>query len=336
MRLSLFIAAAGVLVGCCSSSKPTAAPKRPEPYVRVANTTSNLVELQIALREFAPARRGQPSIHLVAVSHIGGSNYYAALQRHLAAHALVLFEGVGRAGSTGGSQNERPQAAPSDGKSLSSLQSTMAESLGLVFQLEAIDYDRPNFRNCDLSVPQLRKLIEEQHTASGQSSAGSSFETLLQTMQGGSLFDSLLQLGLRSLIASPKLQGLAKLALIDVLGQIQGDPAQIKGLPPDMKQLFDVLLVRRNQKIVDDLKSELGSRNRHGSVAVFYGAGHMTDLEQRLRDELGCRPTGQTWLTAFSVDLAKAGVSPGEREFMSGMIKRQLEVLRPQAATTTH
>ena len=111
----------------------------------------------------------------------------------------------------------------------------------------------------------------------GQYGLGSHFRFLasrdLELQFFGALFDSLLQLGLRSLMASPKLQGLARLALIDVLGQIRGDPAQIKRLPAEMKQLFDVLLLRRNQKIVADLKSKLKSVGPRGSIAVFYGAG---------------------------------------------------------------
>jgi hypothetical protein len=335
MRSALFLGTCLALLTACSthrhSNGAASQPSGPEPYMRVHEQGSNLVELQIAVRKFAPARRSEPAVLLAAVSHIGEPDYYAALQKQLDPQTLVLFEGVGHAaepGETNRGQPPPPPAEVSHRKDLSSLQTTMASSLGLVFQLEAIDYDRTNFRSSDLSIPQIRNLVAQQSVAPGQVSAAQSFESLLQTMQGGSLFDAVLKLGLRYLTVNPRLQALAKIALIDALAQIQGDLAQLQGMPPDIKQLFEVLLQRRNQKVLADLKTEIKTRKPPCSVAVFYGAGHMSDLENQLRTQLGYRPVDQVWLTAFSVDLAKAGVSENERKFMSGMIKRQLEVIQ--------
>ena len=39
------------------------------------------------------------------------------------------------------------------------MQSTLAHSLGLVFQLDAIDYDRANFLNSDLSIEQIQGIM---------------------------------------------------------------------------------------------------------------------------------------------------------------------------------
>jgi hypothetical protein len=89
-----------------------------------------------------------------------------------------------------------------------------------------------------------------------------------------------------------------------------------------------VLLQHRNEKVVDDLKAELHGLSRHGSVAVFYGTGHMPDLERRLRRDLKYRPAKQLWLTAFDVNPAKAGVSDSERQFLHTLIRQQLGQLR--------
>jgi len=200
--------------------------------------------------------------------------------------------------------------------------------MGLVFQLEAIDYHRPNFRSSDLSIPELRQLLSKPATSELGSSAGDRFEGVLQMMQGGSFLDSMLQVGLRFLGASPKLQALGRLALIQIIGDIQGDLARLQGLPPEMKQLLEVLLERRNEKVLADLKQEVARLGRKGSIAVFYGTGHMPDLEKHLRQDLGYRPAGQLWLTAFAVDPARAGVTDSEREFLRTMIRQQLNQLR--------
>ena len=304
----------------------------PEPYVRITSTDSNRIQLQIAAREFVPGRRGQPVVWLTGVSHIGDTNYYTSLQKHLDAQTLVLFEGVGAAEAA--SPNESPaskgtntsklQPAPA-GENRGSLQSAMASSLGLVFQLEAIDYRRDNFRNSDLSINQLRKLMTQSEKSSNEPSAGESFENLMQMMDGSSWFDALLQMALRLLGANPKFQALGRLALIDLLGAIQGDPSRLEGLPPDMKQLLEVLLQRRNEKVVSDLKSNLADVGKQGSIAVFFGTGHMPDLEMRLRRELGYRPAQEKWFTAFGVDLAAAQVSQAERDFVNDFVKWQLK-----------
>jgi hypothetical protein len=313
------------------------AARDPEPYVRVSDTDSNLIELQIAVREFVPARGHGPSIWLTGVSHIGDSNYYAALQQHLNARTLVLFEGISanagrpaemRAPKTPGTGAGSAAAGSPSQEEVGGLQSSLASSLGLVFQLTAIDYQRPNFRNCDLSIPELRQLLAEGETATGTPGAGESFEGVLRLMQGGSFLDSVLQVGLRFLGASPKLRALGRLALIDVIGDIQGDFAQLRGLPPEMKQLLQVLLERRNQKVVTELTNELGQMGKGDSIAVFYGTGHMPDLEQRLGRDLHYRPADQQWFTAFSVNLAQSGVSESERQTVRTLIKQQLETLK--------
>ena len=330
-----------VLTGCSTSeranSRAAAASASPEPCVRIDTTDSNLVQLQIAVRKFVPARRKEPIIWLVGVSHIGQSNYYAVLQKHLNAQTLVLFEGVGgpsggdgeaRAGGAPPADSTPPADASAAGGNASSLQSSMAAALGLVFQLEAIDYHRPNFRHCDLSVGQIRTLIAEQPPVPGEAGASQSFEGLLEMMQGGSWLDSLVQIGLRFIGANPKLQGLAKLALIDTLGEIQGDPSRLEGLGPEMKQLLDVLLQKRNQKVMKELSKELDQLGRHDSIAVFFGTGHMPDLERRLRQELHYRPADELWFTAFSVDLAQTQITPSERAFLHDLLKSQLKQLQ--------
>jgi hypothetical protein len=264
-----------------------------------------------------PPRRSSPSVWLTGVAHLGDTNYFAAIQQFLDLRTLVLFEGV--------SDSENDDTPAMRGSNRSSLQNSMASSLGLVFQLDAIDYRSPRFRHSDLSVGQLRNILAEQRPAPPtEKAAGQEFEGLLQAMQGDSLLNALLQFGIRFISSSPKLQAMSRLALMDVLEQVQGDPLQIRGLPPSWKRLLEVLIEERNRKVSHDLASALKTLGKQDSVSVFYGTGHMPDLEKRLRQDWGCLPAGQIWLTAFSVDLTKAGISPSERAFVENLIKQEL------------
>jgi hypothetical protein len=343
MRLGKFLcwcALVSLLTGC-AANRPNrhggeAMLPEPEPYVRIFGGSSNEVQLQIALRKFVPPHRKQPVIWLAGVSHLGESNYYARIQEHLDAQQLVLFEGIGEHPGSRDFQSQHAPGMPAnppriaasrDGK-LSSLQSTMADSLGLVFQLEAIDYNRPTFRNSDLSIQELRQIFSSAGSGA-QNGASESFESLLGMMQGGSFFDTILQAGLRILGASRKFQALSKLALMDAIDEIGGDPGRVGGLPADLKSLLEVLIERRNERVITDLKADLREVGKGGSISVFFGTGHMPDMERRLREQLHYRPAGQIWLTAFQVDLARAGVSSTEREFVQNLVHRSLDQFKP-------
>jgi len=59
---------------------------------------------------------------------------------------------------------------------------------------------------------------------------------------------------------------------------------------------------------------------RSGSIAVFYGTGHMDDMERRVINQLHYRPDGDNWLTAFSSDLRETGMSQVEIQFIRNMV----------------
>jgi hypothetical protein len=322
-----------LLFGCSTTRKrnpdEAQAPIIPAPYARVSQTESNLLQLEIAARMFVPAKKHRPVIWLTGVSHLGDQEYYDALQQHLDKVDLVLFEGIGdsRREDKSSHSGAKPAAQkPNDDppEDLShSLQSRMASALGLKFQLEAMDYDRANFQSCDLSVTELRDLFSQNADASEKPSGGQNFENLLDIMQGNSFWSGVLRLGLGMLGSSPIFQAMAKVTLIETLYEIQGDPGNIQGLPPDVHDLLKVLIEKRNQKVVDDIQ-QLPSKHLK-TVAVFYGAGHMPDLEKRLRNQLHYRPARDIWFTAISVDLARAGVSTNQLHFLRTMIHKQLE-----------
>src|SRR2546423_339561 len=81
--------------GCASNKSSLVAqtPSPPEPFVRV-NSSSNRIDLQIAVRQFRPVKARGPSIWLSGVSHIAEPEYYEAIQKHLAERSVVLYEGI--------------------------------------------------------------------------------------------------------------------------------------------------------------------------------------------------------------------------------------------------
>ena len=155
------------------------------------------------------------------------------------------------------------------------------------------------------------------------------FDVLLQIMDGSSFLGSLVKIGLEFVAGSPKLQAVAKLTLIEAVGRLKGDLSDMQGLPPDWKRLIKVLIEARNRHLLADLKEELEKIPASGSIAVFYGAGHMDDMEKRLTGDLHYRPADQIWLPAFSVDLRKSGISPAEAQWMRALIQGEMDQMQP-------
>jgi hypothetical protein len=351
---SVFSATGAEIASAATNAAATAttnlALPEPQPYIRVVHPDTNTLELQIAMRRFVPESGPGPTYWLAGTSHIGESNYYRALQKQLDAQTIVLYEGVNSDAhprhvlkpgappeqsnpssevSSGGDTN-----AGSETNAGYSMQSALASALGLVFQLDAIDYDRTNFLNSDLSVLQIQRLLLNdpyaQPAAPGEKGRSSpTFDALLQIMDGSSFLGSIAKWGVQMIGSDPQLQATTKFMLIEALGGMKGDFSEMRGLPPDMQNLLKVLIEARNQNVVDDLKIESANVPPTGSIAVFYGTGHMPNLEKRITRQLHYRPDGDVWFTAFSVDLRKTGLSPAEIEWMRNLLKTQLEQLQP-------
>ena len=358
MRKILFFlcaAAAFWLAGCATSNAHRSSAQShatiastnspaPLPYTRISNPDSNIVQLQIALRKFVPAHHRGPTLWLAGTSHVGEPAYYQALQKLLDAQTIVLFEGINadaherhvpNRGSVAEPATNTMSPPPASGTNDSgSMQSTLANSLGLVFQLDAIDYDRTNFLNSDLSVLQIQRLMlndpDAVPAAPGEPGRSNpTFDALLQVMDGSSFLGVIFKAGLQMIGSSQRLQAITRLMFIESLGNLKGDFSHLRGMPPDMQHLLQVLIEARNQNVIDDLKTEFKVVPRSGSIAVFYGTGHMEDMEQRVTHDLGYRPDGEIWLTAFSVDLRDTGLSPAELQMMRNFVKWQLDQMQP-------
>ncbi len=345
------VAACGLLLASCSSPRHTSSttPAPPQPYTRVFRPDTNTVQLQIAVREFLPRRHRGPVVWLAGVSHVGDPEYYQALQRHLNAQTLVLYEGVNaerhkrrvrEAAEPPAAPPSKSASPPASAADQPGLQSALAESLGLVFQLDAIDYDRTNFLNSDLSMQEIAQLMggsaepppgkpmAESH-ASAPATANPSFNYLMQAMDGSSFLGQLMKIGVQFIGSSASLWAITRLTFIETIGQLKGDLAAVRGMPPDMQELMKVLIEARNRTVIEDLKKESRRVPRSGSIAIFYGTGHMDNMEKRLVQELNYRPAGEIWFTAFSADLRQTGLSPSQLQMVRNLIKWQLDQLQP-------
>ena len=60
-----------------------------------------------------------------------------------------------------------------------------------------------------------------------------------------------------------------------------------------------VLITERNKKALKVLKKQMAAGKKR--IGIFYGAGHLDDMDKRLRKDFGLKPVAITWLTAWDL-----------------------------------
>ncbi|MBY0308145.1 MAG: type II secretion system protein GspG, partial [Phycisphaerales bacterium] len=190
------------------------------------------------------------------------------------------------------------------------LQSKLADALGLTFQLDAMDSSKPNWRSSDMSIDQLQARFR---------AAGIEGDRLFSMLDGSSFVGQIASLALGIVKASPQLSGMVKVMMVDMLGS---EDALAAG-PADLKKMMAVILVDRNDVVLNDLRGVI-EREQRKDVAVFYGAGHLPDMEMKLRRDFGYTPAQERWTPAITVDPKAAGMSAKQVQAMRQSMKRQM------------
>lgn len=203
------------------------------------------------------------------------------------------------------------------------LQVRLAKLLRLEFQLDAIDYGSPRWRSSDMTIDQVRDAIADR---------GGDPDELTGTLTGSSLSAGLAKILIGVLRFGDALTGglvsdAMKILMIELLAD--------EGLTDGEGGPFDTPTMRaiiedRNDSVVDDLEGILDGRDPPARIAVFYGAGHMRDFEERLADRLGYAPLDgpALWFPAIRVDLESSKVSPELLEQLRESVRRRLDGMR--------
>ena len=291
-----------IAVICFVWPPPSArADRAPEPvFLRATETAEKLSAIQTSSVEYRPASGEGPGVWLVGVAHLGTPEYYRAIQERLDAQTVVLFEGVGL--------DDQMKQGPGTATHEAGIQKQLSTALGLVFQLDAIDYRRPHFMNSDLPAAGVEtKVRERTQTAEAPDET---YKLLMGAIQGSPETMDMLRPMLAFVAASPEMRETTRLMLIEVLSRAEEMLGMAKRISPEMKNLFEVLLTERNAIVVRDLREQIASHKSGETIAVFYGAAHMSELAKRLRDELHYTPGAEQWDTAFTADPAKSMLHP--------------------------
>lgn len=282
--LGTWILAVTMLSGA-EPAQPPGATNFSTEFIRFVKTGPGNGHLDTAIKTyFRPADRA--SVSLVAVVHIGEEIYYRNLQSLFEEYEAVLYEMV---------RDEDDTQAPKvhSDHPISQIQIGMKKLLELEFQLDCIDYSRKNFVHADLSPDAFAQLQAER----GETILGllvkAAFEE--QRRLSSNKLDALNPFAMLLALTSRDRGHQLKFMLGRQMGQMED---VLAGIDKGSDGKGSAILSGRNEHAMKILAQQIARGRR--KLAIFYGGGHMPDLEKRLLAQ-GFQPRAETWYVAWDV-----------------------------------
>jgi hypothetical protein len=281
---------------------PSLSPAQEPKFIRLKEADGKVTALEIAITHYTNKRKNL-SVDLVGVVHIGDRAYYQQLNKRFPDYDAVLYELVAPPGT------KVPKGGKKDGMS-GLVIGLMTAFLDLDSQLACIDYQQKNFIHADLSFEAMMEAAKER---------GESKLTLGLSL----LADMLRQQNLKE----RKKEKAAPEDEIDLFAAL-GNPLilkrqmakQMAASGTEIGPTLQTLLVAdRNKKACEVLTDEIADGKR--KIAIFYGAAHMPDFDQRLREEFQLVRQRQEWLVAWNLRESKG--DPGSR--LKSLLEKALE-----------
>ena len=226
-------------------------------------------------------------VDLIGAVHIGDKAYYEQLNKQFKRYDSVLYEMVKPADLDPVQFKGRPKS------SVSMMQTFMQKQLDLAYQLDEVDYTPKNFVHADMTAKQFRK----QQQARGESMFMLMFKLMREDMaarskKGKRAADISTAELLRALL-SPARSVELKYLLARQFNEMERLTAGLNG------EEGSVILTDRNKVALKVLGKEMAAGKKN--LAIFYGAAHLPDMEDRMIKEMGFERKGTRWLKAWDL-----------------------------------
>jgi hypothetical protein len=248
------------------------------------------LETSITRYELVDEKGVRVTVDLIGVVHIGEAEYYADLNQQFKQYEGLLYELVAPEGTV------IPKGGRDEGVGLNpvaALQKGMQSILGLEFQLDHVDYTKKNFIHADMTPEEFGASMKKNE----ESVSGYAFKAIGQSMamqqagKGGNNF------GMLMAMFSKHKEIRLRRAFADQMKQMESGLVMFEG--KDGSTIID----HRNAKCMEVLDREIKSGKRN--LAIFYGAGHLPDMQRRLTSDFKMKRAGQKWLTAWKLEIPK-------------------------------
>ncbi len=256
-------------------------------FLRIKKTENGDPEsLQVAIARytFDQGEFKGAYVDLIGAVHVGTKEYYQELNKRFKTYDAMLYELVADP-----SANKPDKRAKRGGfNPLGSLQTGMKDVLQLKFQLDEVDYNQANFVHADISGEDFLEDMKQR---------GDSFIGMFARMMGAGL------------VAQNSKKGTAQQTEL-FAAMLSKDPIKLRRVMADQFESMDsqmaglahkdgksTLLTERNTKAFQVMEKEMKKGKK--KLAIFYGAGHLLDMHQRLIRDYKTTQTNLEWLDAW-------------------------------------
>ncbi|MFZ2279668.1 MAG: hypothetical protein WAW39_17860 [Prosthecobacter sp.] len=233
-------------------------------------------------------------VDLVGAIHIADKAYFDGLNVRFKGYEAVLYELVGPSFEERGKPEAKKQAEKLQW--VGQLQTMMRDTLKLHGQLEGIDYTAKNFVHADMDMSQFTQTQTEKQE---------SFLSLyLKAAQAQKEVNE--KRGVNS-DAAGMVMLLKILTMKDSSTELKRMIAQEFDSVEDIMAGMEtgdgtVLVGERNKVALQVMDKEIAAGKKR--IAIFYGAAHLGDMEERLLKK-GFKRTKVEWLKAWDLPHAK-------------------------------
>jgi len=233
------------------------------------------------------------SVDLIGAIHIADAAYYKELTQLFTGYEALLFElvdGQKLKKDLSGEGETEPSTPDAAGVILHSMMKNAGTFLQLQFQSDGIDYHTENFVHADVSWARFVELQDEM----------------------GESWGSLMQKAMRAeLERQSKLKKGEQMRFGMILAGVFGEPSALKvamakqmASADDLAEIFEneeggsVIIGERNKRALEVLDEEVEAGKK--KLGLFYGAGHMPDIQKRLETD-GWKRVSEKWIAAWLI-----------------------------------
>lgn len=234
-------------------------------------------------------------VDLVGAVHVADKVYFDSLNQRFKAYDAVLYELVGPPIHE---MDKDPALKAKHGKErerlawVGLLQAKMKEMLALQGQLESIDYRARNFVHADMDTAQFTETQEEKEESflSLYFKAAMAQKEVNAEKGVDSDIASIVMI-LKLLTAKDTSTGLKRMLAeqFEVVGDIMAGVEEGNGT---------VIVGERNRVALEVMDKEVAAGKK--TLAIFYGAAHLGDMEKRLQAR-GFKRVKTEWVTAWDL-----------------------------------
>lgn len=226
-------------------------------------------------------------VDLIAAVHVADASFYDELNRSFEQYDSVLYEMIRLADSP--APTTRPGTAIRPAGWIGAMQRLLKDKLELSLQLERIDYSRKNFIHADLDAETFQRMQRDR----GESLVSLMLQQMIRTWGSGSSTDGSVAELLVAMRSSDRARQL-KLLLARQFAEMDRMLSDLGG--PE----GTVILTERNRAAMRVLRQRIDAGDR--TIGIFYGAGHLNEMEKILIEEMGFQQQGQPiWRTAWNM-----------------------------------